>query len=131
MRWKGNFSELDIRNWTPELMSALNYDPNMAYNVDNGVFWIDYDSLLQFFDVFYISWNPKLFPFTTLYHRKWSAAEGPVKDRYNLGENPQYVLKVKTNPNNSAKKCSTWVLLTRHIVDKVLKEERKKLLNFA
>jgi calpain-7 len=40
LRWKGNYSELDITNWTPELMSALNYDPKKAINIDNGVFWI-------------------------------------------------------------------------------------------
>jgi hypothetical protein len=26
-----------------------------------GVFWIDWKSLLNFFDVLYINWNPKLF----------------------------------------------------------------------
>jgi calpain-7 len=126
LRWKGNFSELDVTNWTSELISALNYDPHQAYNVDNGVFWIDYDSLLQFFDVFYISWDPKLFPFTNLYHRKWSVAEGPAKDRYTLGENPQYVLKVKSN--TSTTRSSTWILLTRHIVDKEDFAENKEYI---
>jgi calpain-7 len=117
LRWKGNFSEYDIKNWTEELQAALNYDPKMACNIDNGIFWIDYDSLIQFFDVFYISWNPNMFQYTSLFHRKWSASEGPVKDRYNLGENPQYILKTKVQA--SAVKCTTWLLLTRHIVDKV------------
>jgi calpain-7 len=115
IRWKGNYSELDTRNWTQELKSALNFDPALACNVDNGVFWIDYESLMKFFDVIYISWNPSIFPFTSLYHRKWSVNEGPIKDRYSFGENPQYVLSVK---NPDAKKFSIWILLTRHIVDK-------------
>ena len=58
VRWRGNFSEYDIKNWTDELKSALNYDPNLAYNIDNGVFWIDYESLINYFDVFYLSWDP-------------------------------------------------------------------------
>jgi calpain-7 len=119
LRWKGNFSEYDRKNWTEELKQALNYDPNLACNVDNGIFWIDYESLLQFFDVFYLSWNPALFSYTSCFHKKWSSAEGPIKDRYNLGENPQYILKIK--PSETPKKCTTWLLLTRHITDKVKK----------
>jgi calpain-7 len=105
LRWKGNYSEYDINNWTNDLKNALNYDPNLACNCDNGIFWIDYESLMRFFDVFYLSWNPSLFQFTNSFQRKWSATDGPIKDRYNLGENPQYVLKVKnqqsTNNNNN------------------------------
>ncbi len=54
LRWKGNYSEYDINNWTNDLKNALNYDPNLACNVDNGIFWIDYESLMRFFDVFYL-----------------------------------------------------------------------------
>ena len=84
LRWKGNYSEYDINNWTNDLKNALNYDPNLACNVDNGIFWIDYESLMRFFDVFYLryivivflfslklfiilyykSWNPNLFQYT-------------------------------------------------------------------
>ena len=40
LRWKGNYSETDNRNWTPEMMKALSYDPKNAQNFDNGVFWV-------------------------------------------------------------------------------------------
>jgi len=69
LRWKGNYSEYDVSNWTEELQKTLNYDPKMACNIDNGIFWIDYDSLIKFFDVFYLSWNPRLFQYTSLFHR--------------------------------------------------------------
>ena len=36
LRWRGNFSENDEDNWTPELRKALNYDPKSAQMVDNG-----------------------------------------------------------------------------------------------
>ena len=35
-RWKGNFSETDSVNWTPELRRLLNFDQTKALQVDNG-----------------------------------------------------------------------------------------------
>ncbi len=69
IRWKGNFSEYDVKNWTQELQQTLNYDPKLAANIDNGIFWIDYESLIKFFDVFYLSWNPSMFQYTSLFHK--------------------------------------------------------------
>ena len=42
------------------------------------------------------------------------AKEGPKKDAYNIGDNPQYRLEVKANDPSAV-----WILLTRHITDKV------------
>lgn len=69
LRWKGNYSELDAVHWTSHLKQLLGYDPIMAAQVDNGVFWIDYPSILNFYDVFYINWNPALFQFTYSIHQ--------------------------------------------------------------
>lgn len=41
--------------------------------------------------------------------RSWSAGVGPVKDAYNIGENPQFRLEVEASAG------AVWVLLTRHI----------------
>ncbi|XP_035229394.1 calpain-7-like isoform X1 [Stegodyphus dumicola] len=69
LRWKGRFSEHDTKNWTPELKEALRYDPRNAQMFDNGVFWIDYDSLLHFFSVIYLNWNPEMFKYTYCLHQ--------------------------------------------------------------
>ncbi|KAI5709770.1 hypothetical protein M8J75_003116 [Diaphorina citri] len=90
VRWRGNYSELDRLHWTPELKRALNFDPNSASMFDNGIFWIDYESILRFYDVFYMNWNPGLFSHTFCVHQSWSAGQGPIKDVYNIGENPQF-----------------------------------------
>ncbi|KAL7025655.1 hypothetical protein ACKWTF_013582 [Chironomus riparius] len=108
LRWKGNYSEQDSR-WTPELQRILNYDPKMAQSIDNGIFWIDYYSLLNFFDVFYLNWDPELFKYTYCTHKMWQSGIGPVKDAYTIGDNPQFSLAVPQG------RGSVYVLLTRHI----------------
>lgn len=112
LRWKGRFSERDTTSWTPALAQALRYDPHNAAMFDNGVFWIDYDSVCHFFDVAYLNWNPGLFQYTYCTHRSWNAGSGPVKDLYNIGENPQFSLEL------SKSGCAVWILLTRHIIDR-------------
>lgn len=69
LRWRGNYSELDTVHWTSDLKAQLNYDPDSAAQYDNGVFWIDYASILNFFDVFYLNWNPELFKYTYCIHQ--------------------------------------------------------------
>jgi calpain-7 len=111
LRWRGNYSEIDTQHWTPDLMKRLNYDPKNARNFDNGVFWIDYDSLCKFFDVLYMNWNPALFKHTYAIHHVWKQCAGPAKDLYNISSNPQYSLELA--PGSGA----LWILLSRHITD--------------
>ncbi|KAL0984848.1 hypothetical protein UPYG_G00149120 [Umbra pygmaea] len=114
LRWKGRFSERDDKNWTPELLKYLNFDPKTAQKFDNGVFWITFEDLCQYYDVIYLSWSPALFKESSCIHSSWDGKQGPVKDAYSLANNPQYRLEV-TCPAGGA---AVWVLLTRHITDK-------------
>ncbi|KAI6235091.1 hypothetical protein M3Y95_00014500 [Aphelenchoides besseyi] len=114
IRWKGRYSEKDAASWTPELSSALNYNREDAQQFDDGVFWIDYESVCHFFDVVYVNWQPKLFPFTYTIHACWDSNTGPRKDHYTINDNPQFYLSV----NNKLGLSSVWILLTRHIMDR-------------
>eukprot|EP00042_Codosiga_hollandica_P051248 m.626527 g.626527 ORF g.626527 m.626527 type:complete len:382 (-) comp58243_c0_seq1:61-1206(-) len=110
-RWKGSYSPGDATNWTDELKKALQYNPQKeAQGEDNGEFWIDVRSLQKFYDVVYLNWNPEAFKYSTAYHYCWNQVDGPVKDTYNIGANPQYSLQVKC-----AQPCSVRLLLSRHI----------------
>lgn len=114
LRWKGRYSERDEKNWTPELLKYLNFDPKTAQKFDNGVFWIAWEDLCQYYDVIYLSWNPALFKESFCIHSSWDGKQGPVKDVYSLANNPQYRLEVQCPTGGAA----VWVLLTRHITDK-------------
>jgi calpain-7 len=115
-RWKGNYSEHDTTNWTPEMRKALNYDQLKAIELDNGVFWINWESLCHFFDVLYMNWDPNLFKHSFTRHDKWSQPSGAhaTKDVYSLGQNPQYRLEVKNNDKHAA----VWIQLSRHITSR-------------
>uniref|UniRef100_A0A3Q3KUL0 Calpain 7 n=1 Tax=Mastacembelus armatus TaxID=205130 RepID=A0A3Q3KUL0_9TELE len=114
LRWKGRYSERDEKNWTPELLKYLNFDPKTAQKFDNGVFWIAWEDLCHYYDVIYLSWNPTLFKESSCIHSSWDGKQGPVKDVYSLANNPQYRLEVQCPAGGAA----VWVLLTRHITDK-------------
>jgi calpain-7 len=68
MRWKGRYSENDAESWSSAMCKALDYNPKDAKQFDDGVFWIDYQSVLNFFDVFYANWDPALFPCSYTLH---------------------------------------------------------------
>uniref|UniRef100_A0A8C9F9T4 Calpain 7 n=1 Tax=Pavo cristatus TaxID=9049 RepID=A0A8C9F9T4_PAVCR len=114
LRWKGRYSENDTRSWTPDLQKYLNFDPRTAQKIDNGIFWIAWEDLCQYYDVIYLSWNPGLFKESTCIHSTWDAKQGPVKDAYSLANNPQYKLEVQCPQGGAV----VWVLLSRHITDK-------------
>ncbi|XP_075994398.1 calpain-7 [Genypterus blacodes] len=114
LRWKGRYSERDEKNWTPELLKYLNFDPKTAQKFDNGVFWIAWEDLCQYYDVIYLSWSPALFKESFCIQSSWDGKQGPVKDVYSLANNPQYKLEVQCPTGGAA----VWVLLTRHITDK-------------
>lgn len=42
----------------------------------------------------------------------WKAGIGPVRDAYNIGDNPQFSLEVQSKGSGDI-----WILLTRHITD--------------
>ncbi|CAG8621078.1 1912_t:CDS:10, partial [Paraglomus occultum] len=112
-RWTGDFSHQDNVHWTPELMRALNYDRRSAARSDDGVFWIDFDSVCKYFDSMHVNENPGLFEYKDVLHASWSNTNIVNTDTFNIGNNPQYSLEIV---NNNTKASAVRLLLTKHII---------------
>jgi calpain-7 len=52
--WKGKYSSKDKRNWTFELMKELNYDLKKEALNDQGVFWLEFNSLCEYFSTIHM-----------------------------------------------------------------------------
>jgi len=110
--WKGRFSSKDTENWRG-LSREVGYDPAIAANHDDGVFWICWEDILTYFQNFHLSWNPELFQSRLTMHGCWPREQGPTDDTFNIGENPQYVLSLS---DKAVKKNATlWILVSRHV----------------
>ena len=117
VQWKGPYSPGDKTNWTPAMRKALSYDQVGHMQMDNGIFWIDYGSLLKYYSTIFLNWNRGLFRRTSTVHGHWPKAQGPKNDQYSLAYNPQYSLTVSV-PETDKKSRSLWVLISRHTVNR-------------
>jgi len=127
-RWKGKYSPFDAQHWTSAMCEALKYNRNHAMQQDDGMFWIDLDSLLGYFQSINLNWNPECFQHKCILHKAWPRNSSPKIDSINVGENPQYELEVSVG--NGSGDAIVWVLLSRHITNKaqILSEETCDLL---
>jgi len=69
--WKGKFAYGDS-NWTPELKQALKYD---NFTKDQGVFWMDWESVLTHFTSLELNWDPALFVYQKSFYDMWKVAD--------------------------------------------------------
>jgi len=109
MRWKGDFSVTDKRNWTPEIQKALEFDPEVEKEQeDNGIFWISWEAVCNFFASIHASWSPGRFVYRQNVHDHWKKTHS---DRKHFDDNPQFLLRV-----TAKKKTMVWLLLHRHYI---------------
>ncbi|KAG2385981.1 hypothetical protein C9374_003130 [Naegleria lovaniensis] len=124
-RWKGPYSPNDFASWTTQLKKELDYDNTIAGQHDNGVFWMNYESLLKYFQTLHFSWSPDLFPYTEIRHSCWDHRVGPISldgtDHHTMNGNPQFRLKLQG-------KGSVWIMLTKHFTS--LDERDRDYLTF-
>lgn len=112
--WRGKYSCHDLASWSaPGLCSEVGYDPVLAQKHDDGVFWISWSDVLIYFKNIHLSWNKELFTYQTTVHGFWPLAQGPLDDTFNVGENPQLVMKLSDSAVSSH--AVVWILLSRHV----------------
>ncbi|KAJ2669294.1 cysteine protease [Coemansia sp. RSA 1085] len=116
LRWTGKFSHADQTNWTPELKQMLDYDPAAAENNDQGIFWIDFESVCHRFDAIHLNWNPNIFAHRSSAHFSWTMDMGPQQVLYDFSANPQYTLTIGNSDSPKAPKSRVWILLSKHLV---------------
>ena len=83
--WKGKFSYTDHSSWTPQLKQALGYD---NFSKDKGVFWMDFNSVMQYFDSLDINWNPDLLQYRKSFFDLWKASDMTHTRTLSLKDNP-------------------------------------------
>ncbi|CBN78088.1 conserved unknown protein [Ectocarpus siliculosus] len=117
-----HISPLDTCTRTALFDMAVNYPPQERQTLqDKGVFWVDFASVVQYFRHVFLNWNPNTFRFRNLTHLRWPVEIGPKNDSFNLGDNPQLSLSVKSGATSAGSgesgsaAATVWVLLTRHV----------------
>ncbi|KAJ1675591.1 cysteine protease [Spiromyces aspiralis] len=100
LRWRGAYGPFDEEKWTPELQTRLGYNRETMVRRDEGIFWIDYESVCRYFDYIHLNWSTDLFPYVRAVHFAWPVEEGdpasrrPRTDVYDVGHNPQFCFEV-------------------------------------
>lgn len=119
--WNGPYAYQD-RRMTQSLRSKLKYDIKQA---ESGVFWIDYDSFIQYFEGLYVNWNPNVLKNKISLHRAWRTS-GPADDSIVLAHNPQFRLLVNVRDSYAV----VWIVLSRHVIHKsqILSPNKKDFL---
>jgi calpain-7 len=112
--WTGRYSSGDTASWSnPGLCAEVGYNAELAAKQDDGIFWICWEDILQYFQNFHLSWNPSLFKFRATMHGRWPKGQGPADDSYNVGDNPQYLLNLSESA--ISRKATVWILISRHV----------------
>lgn len=119
LSWTGPFSKMDAAVWQSAVGDELRAYQSQFYASsddadDDGLFWIDFDSVKQHFESIYLNWNPALFPHRDVCHAHWPRELGPANDAITLGWNPQYALSFAA-ASASPTTATVWVLLSRHV----------------
>lgn len=67
---------------------------------DNGIFWIDFDSMCSFFESLDINWNPELLIYRKSFFDLWKVADmNTSSNSFSIKENPQFTIKFNQDPS--------------------------------
>ena len=95
--WKGKYSKPNSL-WTPNLRKACNYEETSKLE---GIFWIDYQSVIENFEAITYNWNPELLRFKKQCIGLWEAKEFPEDDESDATNTPQYLVRFNQESSQS------------------------------
>ncbi|KAI1003880.1 Calpain-like protease [Podosphaera aphanis] len=105
--WKGTqvFPSMLDTATSEETLSEDVETSSSSTSLPHGAFWMKFETVIQYFQSMYLSWNPGLFHHRQDYHFTWTIPQN--KNSKSLIENPQFCLR-------SSNKETVWILLSRH-----------------
>ena len=115
-RWQGKYSFGDTKNWTAQLKQALGYS---NFTKDQGVFWMDFDSVIDWFTSLDINWNPELLLYRKSFFDHWQAKDMLGGNSLSLKDNPQYFIDFMADAAQTAAAGQTfvcWVVISKLLV---------------
>lgn len=116
MSWKGSIPKSPIDHESDEDEEALPSSRdllNLNDELTPGTFWMDLNSVMQYFESIYLNWNPGLFTYRQDIHFAWDlTASSPRGKHRSFSDHPQFCI---TNKRSSP----VWILLSRHFRDGV------------
>ncbi len=65
-----------------------------------GVFWIEWDDIIEYFTFIYLSWNPAIYPYRKVFNSKFMKGPSDSKtwnEKYSLEYNPQFLIKIPSH----------------------------------
>ena len=111
-RWKGKFAYGDA-SWTPSLKRSLGYD---NFSEDKGVFWIDFESVTQWFSHLDMNWNPDLLQYRKSFFDHWSASDMLHTGTLSIKDNPQYFINFGGTSASANNTIIAWVVVSKLLV---------------
>ncbi|KIW65062.1 hypothetical protein PV04_07348 [Phialophora macrospora] len=99
--WKGAARRRPNATGEPEAPGVDEHNAMMP-----GTFWMDFNSVFQYFENMYLNWNPGLFSHRQDLHFSWTQ-DSPTPVSNLIVDNPQFAV-------TASKTGEIWVLLHRH-----------------
>ncbi|CAC9887599.1 unnamed protein product [Aureobasidium pullulans] len=114
MSWKGSIPRSPVDNEGEEDEEVLPSSRDLLNSDDEltpGTFWMDLNSVMQYFESIYLNWNPGLFSYRQDIHFAWDlSASSPSSKFKSFGNHQQFRMSV-------ASPGTAWLLLNRHFKD--------------
>jgi calpain-7 len=114
MSWRGSIPRSPVDNGDDEDEEALPSSRDLLNQDDKltpGTFWMDLNSVMQYFESIYLNWNPGLFQHRQDIHFAWDLSASSSSSKYkSFSNNQQFRMSL-------AASGTAWLLLSHHFKD--------------